>query len=58
VSERMVLGPLMAKDSRVVQRLARSRKVAQREGRMQNAESHLAGKAESRKRAGPKTTNY
>jgi len=38
VSERMVLRPLMAKDAPVVQRLARSRKVAQREGRRQNAE--------------------
>ena len=38
VSERMVLRPLLGKDARVVQRLARSHKVAQREGRRQNAE--------------------
>ena len=37
VSERMVLRPLMAKDARVVQRLARSRS----EGRRQNVELRL-----------------
>jgi hypothetical protein len=45
VSERMVLRPLMAKDAPVVQRLARSRKVAfmKVEGRMKNAECGKAG---------------
>jgi hypothetical protein len=45
VSERMVLRPLMAKDARVVQRLARSHKVAQREGRRQNVECRKGSKA-------------
>ena len=45
VSERMVLRPLMAKDARVVQRLARSHKVAHREGRRQNEECRKGSKA-------------